>query len=168
MYGLLCMSNQQSTVDNVQKKLDPMDIGTLLHGILFAYQKSVKEIMGTGAAIFVHPVLDIIQTINEKTGINLIKGSNIDEVFTNLSEIILTSGMVNGFRFEKLGPKKYILHVEGCVWAPHIHEELKPSDVVCPYGLIAMSIFQKTTKAKVRVADSEYTKTGTDTIIEAL
>ena len=162
------MSEQQVTVHDSQKKLDPMDIGCLLHGILFVYQKSVKEILGTGATIFVHPVLDIIQTINEKAGINMIKGGDIDEVFANLSEIMPTSGMVNGFRFEKLGPKKYILHVEGCVWAPHIHEELKPSDVVCPYGLIAMSIFQETAKAKVRVADSEYTKDGTNTIIEAL
>ena len=162
------MSNQQSTVDNVQKKLDPMDIGTLLHGILFAYQKSVKEIMGTGAAIFVHPVLDIVQTIQEKTGVNLIKGADIDEVFANLSEIMPTSGIIRGFRFEKLGPKKYILHVEGCFYAPHIHEELKPSDVVCPLALIAMSIFQETAKAKVRVADSEYTTDGSKTIIEAL
>ena len=162
------MSSQQSTVHNAQKNLNPQEIGCLLHGILFAYQNSVKEILGTGATIFVHPVLDIIQTINEKTGINMIKGNDIDEVFTNLSAIILTSGMVNGVRFEKLDPKKYILHVEGCVWAPHIHEELKPSDVVCPYGLIAMSIFQKTTKTKVRVADSEYTKDGTNTIIETL
>ena len=162
------MSSQQSTVHNAQKNLNPQEIGCLLHGILFAYQNSVKEILGTGATIFVHPVLDIIQTINEKTGINLIKGNDIDEVFTNLSEIILTSGMVNGVRFEKLGPKKYILHVEGCVWAPHIHEELKPSDVVCPLALIAMSIFQETAKAKVRVADSEYTTDGSKTIIEAL
>ena len=162
------MSEQQVTVHDSQKKLDPMDIGSLLHGILFAYQKSVKEILGTGATIFVHPVLDIIQTINEKAGINMIKGGDIDEVFANLSEIMPTSGMVRGFRFEKLGPKKFILHVEGCVWAQHIHEELKPSDVVCPLALIVMSIFQKTTKAKVRVADSEYTKDGTNTIIEAL
>ena len=162
------MSEQQVTVHDSQKKLDPMDIGSLLHGILFAYQKSVKEILGTGATIFVHPVLDIIQTIHEKAGINMIKGGDIDEVFANLSEIMPTSGMVRGFRFEKLGPKKFILHVEGCVWAPHIHEELKPSDVVCPLALIVMSIFQKTTKAKVRVADSEYTQDGTNTIIEAL
>jgi len=162
------VSDQQSTVDNAHKKLDPQDFGSLLHGILFAYQKSVKEILGSGATIFVHPVLDIIQTINETTGVNLIKGRDIDEVFANLSETMPASGIVKEFRFEKLGPKRYILHVEGCVWAPHIHQELKPSDVVCPYALIAMSIFQKTTKTKIRVADSEYTKTGTNTIIEAL
>src|SRR3989337_4611413 len=162
------MSDQQSPVIDAQKKLDPQDIGTLLHGILFAYQKSLKKVLGTGDAIFVHPILDIIQTITKKTGVNLIKGADIDEVFENLSEIMPTSGIVKEFRFEKLGPKKYILHVEGCFYAPHIHEELKPTDVVCPLALIAMSIFQETAKAKVRVADSDYTKDGTNTIIEAL
>jgi hypothetical protein len=162
------MSDQQSTVHDSQKKLDPLDIGSLFHAILFAYQKSVKEILGSGATIFVHPVLNIVQTIHEKTGVNLIKGRDIDEVFENLSEIMPTSGMVREFRFEKLDPERYILHVEGCAWAPHIHEELKPTDVVCPLALLAMSIFQKTTKTKVRVADSEYTKTGTNTIIEPI
>ena len=162
------MSNQQSPVIDAQKKLEPQDIGTLLHGILFAYQKSLKKVLGTGDAIFVHPILDIIQTITKKTGVNLIKGRDIAEVFENLSEIMPTSGIVKEFRFEKLGPKRYILHVNGCVWAPHIHEELDPADVVCPYALIAMAIFQKTTKTKIKVADSVYTKTGTKTIIEPL
>ncbi len=134
------MSSQQSTVHGSRKKLDPMDIGSLWHGILFAYQKSVKEVLGSGAAIFVHPVLDVIQRIEKKTGVNLIRGSDIDEVFENLSEIMPTSGVVRGFRFEKLGPNRYILHVEGCFYAPHIHEELKPTDVVCPYALIARAL----------------------------
>ena len=160
------MPEQQLTVHDTQKTLDPQDIGTLLHGILFAYQKSMKEILGTGATIFVHPVLEIIRTISEKSGVNLIKGNDIDEVFENLSKIMPTSGIMKNFRFEKLGPERYVLHVEGCAWAPHIHAELKPSDVVCPFALISMSIFEKITKNKVRVADSEYFKDGTTTIIE--
>lgn len=36
----------------VEEKLEEADIGTLIHGILFAYQKTVEEILGTGAAIF--------------------------------------------------------------------------------------------------------------------
>jgi len=140
----------------MEEKLEEADIGTLLHGILFAYQKTVKNILGTGAAIFVHPVL------------NIIKGRNIDEVFENLSKIMPTTGIMKEFRFEKFAPTKYILHVDGCVWAPHIHEELKPRDVACPFALIAMSIFEEVLKGKVKVADSEYTKNGNKTIIELL
>lgn len=72
------------------------------------------------------------------------------------------------FRFEKLSPKRYILHVDGCVWASHIHEELKPRSVTCPYALIAMSIFEEVLKSKVEVADSEYYENGTKTRIQPL
>lgn len=152
----------------MEKSLDQLDIGTLLHGILFAYQKSLKDILGTGSATFVHPVLDIIKRINKRTGVNLIKGRDIDEVFENLSKVMATTGLVERFQFEKLSPKRYILHVERCVWAPHIHGELKPKDVTCPFALIAMSIFEEVLKSKVKVADSEYQTNGTKTRIEPL
>jgi len=152
----------------MEERLEEVDIGTLLHGILFAYQRTVKDILGTGAAIFVHPVLNIVRGINERAGVNLIKGRDIDEVFENLSKLMPTSGIMREFRFEKLAPARYILHVDGCVWAPHIHEELKPKDVTCPFALVAMSIFERILKGKVKVADSEYTKNRTKTIIELL
>ena len=148
--------------------LDYNDVGTLLHGTLFAYQKAIKEILGTGSAIFVHPVLDVIRRINERTGVNLLTGSTVDEVFANLSAIMPTSGIMKAFRFEKLSPNKYVLHVEECVWAPHIHHELKPSDVTCPFALLAMAVFEEATKGKIRVVDSEYAQNGTKTVIELL
>jgi len=147
---------------------DPSDVGTLLHGILFAYQKTTKDMLGTGAAIFVHPVLNIIREISKRSGVNLIKGGNIDEVFENLSNVMPTTGLVKGFRFEKLSLDTYILHIDECFWAPHIHSELKPKDVICPYALVAMSIFEEVSKRKVKVADSEYTEKGCRTRIEPL
>jgi len=150
------------------ESLSQEDVGTLLHGILFAYQKSVRDILGTGSAVFVHPVLSIIKRINRRAGVNLIKGRNIDEVFENLSKLMQTTGFMKEFRFEKLSPERYILHVDRCVWAPHIHNELKPKDVTCPYALMAMSIFEEVLKSKVKVADSEYHENGTKTTIEPL
>jgi hypothetical protein len=139
-----------------------------MHGILFAYQKAMKDILGTGGAIFVHPVLDIIKVINERSGVNLIEGENIDEVFENLSRTMETAGLVKEFRFEKIAPNKYVLHVDGCVWAPHIHKELKPEGVTCSYALMSMAIFEKVLGGKVKVADSEYLENGTKTRIELL
>lgn len=152
----------------MEESLDEADIGTLLHGILFAYQKAVKDTLGTGAAIFVHLVLDIIKRVSKSAGVSLIKGHGIDEVFGKLSKIMPTTGLVKELRFEKLSPKKYFLHVDGCVWAPHIHKELKPKDVTCPYALIAMSIFEEVVRCKVKVADSEYFENGCKTRIELL
>lgn len=152
----------------MKEGLDPLDIGTLLHGILFAYQKTTKDTLGTGAAIFVHPVLNIIKGISKRSGVSLIKGSNIDEVFENLSRVMPTTGLVKSFGLEKLSCNTYILHVDECAWATHIHSELKPRDVTCPYALVAMSIFEEVLGCRVKVADSEYTENGCRTRIEPL
>jgi len=164
------METEIATVSDVEARrgLTELDVGTLFHCILFAYQKALKDILGTGSAVFVHPVLKTVTRISEKQGINLIKGETIDEVFDNLSKLIEETGFLKEFRFEKLAPEKYVLHVDGCVLASHIHEELKPKDVTCPFALLAMSIFEKVLNGKVKVADSEYFKTGTRTIIELL
>lgn len=157
-----------SVVLTDEESLDQKDMATLMHGTLFAYQKAVKDILGTGSAVFVHPILDILKGIHKRTGANLIKGSNIDEVFENLAKVMPTTGFVKALRFEKLAPKRYVLHVDGCAWAPHIHGELKPKDVTCPYALIAMSIYQEVSESKVKVAGSEYSENGTKTRIEPL
>ena len=159
-------------VENVLEKpsatLDYNDVGTLLHGMLFAYQKAVKDVLGTGSAVFVHPILEIVRRIGGRTGVNLMSGSNVDEVFANLSTIVPTAGIMKAFRFEKLGHQRYVVHVEECVWAPHIHHELKPKDVTCPFALLAMAVFEEATKGKIRVMDSEYSQNGTKTTIELL
>lgn len=131
-------------------------------------QKAVKDILKSGSAISVHPVLETIRRVNEKRGVNLIEGENLDEVFQNLSRKILKTELVKEFRFERIGLERYVLHVDGCVWACHIHEELKPKDVTCPYALVAMSIFEGVANKRVKVTDSEYTETGTKTKIEPL
>lgn len=128
----------------------------------------MKDILGTGSAVFVHPVLKTVTRISDKQGINLSEGETIEEVLDNLSKLIEDTKIIREFRFEKLAPEKYVLHIDDCVWATHIHEELKPKDVTCPFALLAMSIFEKVLNGKVKVADSEYFKTGTRTRIELL
>lgn len=145
-----------------------LDVGTLFHNLLFAYEKAVKAILGSGEAVFVHPTLEILKRIDEKRDSRLIEGESLEEAWSNLSNFFLHGNVVKEFSFKKVGPGKYVLRVDGCIWARHIHEELNPKDVTCPYALIAMSIFQKFTGKKVKVAESTYFKEGTETVIEPL
>ena len=120
------------------------------------------------SAIFVHPTIETLNKIEKKRGSNLFKGKSLDEVYANLSDFFLKMGVVQEFTFEKVGACKYVLRVDGYMWARHIHEELKPEDVTCPFALLAMAVFEKVIGRKVKVADSRYFKEGTETIIEAL
>jgi hypothetical protein len=143
----------------------PMDMPTFFHTILFAYQKRLKEILGSGEAIFVHPVLETISLIEKEKGLNLIQGETLDEIYENFSKQLLKTKIVEKALFEKLAPKKYVFHVEGCAFGKFSHDLLKPKDVICPFALIAMSIFQSATGKKVKITDSEFTPDGTKTLI---
>ncbi len=143
-------------------------IAMFMHEILFAYQKSMREILGSGSAVFLHPTLDIINRINKEARKNLTEGNDLQEIFGILSKAFLNSGIVEEFRFEKIAPKKYVLHVNGCIWAPHIHKRLKPKELICPFALIAMALFQDIQKCKVKTVDSEYLENGSRTEISSI
>lgn len=144
------------------------DVPTLFHTILFAYQKKLKDILGSGEAVFVHPVLDTINIIEREKGLNLLKGETLDEIFDNFAKELAMTGFVKEVTFEKLGNEKYMFHIGGCAFAETCHDLLKPKDVACTYALIAMSIFQSVTGKKVKNAESDFTLEGADTVIEAL
>jgi hypothetical protein len=143
-----------------------IDIPTFFHTLLFAYQKKLKDILGSGEAVFVHPVLETINMFEKEKGLQLIKGETLDEIFENFSKKLVNAKVVREAWFERLGSERYMMHVEGCAFANPSHDFLKPTDVLCPYAFIAMSIFQSVTGKKVKITESAFTAQGTKTLIE--
>ncbi|MGD2066064.1 MAG: hypothetical protein PVI43_02700 [Candidatus Bathyarchaeota archaeon] len=72
-------------------------IAMFMHEILFAYQKSMREILGSGSAVFLHPTLDIINRVNRDARKNLTERNDIQEVFGIMSKAFLNSGIVKEF-----------------------------------------------------------------------
>jgi phosphoribosylaminoimidazole (AIR) synthetase len=52
-------------------------VPALFHTILFAYQKKLNEVLSSGEAIFVHPVLATISKIDRKSGLSVIRGGTL-------------------------------------------------------------------------------------------
>jgi hypothetical protein len=88
-------------------------------------------------------------------------------VFSNFVKDLLASQVVTNAWFEKNGSDSYTFHVEGCRFADHTHSLLKPKDVVCPFALIAMSIYQSESGKKVQLTKTEYSRDGAKTLITA-
>jgi hypothetical protein len=143
-----------------------LNVPAFFHALLFAYQKKLVEVLGSGEAIFVHPVLDTISKIDKEKGLSTIRGESIDDVFSNFAKDLLASQVVQKTWFEKNG-ENYIFHIEGCSFAPHTHNLLKPKDVVCPLALVAMSVYQSKTGKKVQLTQTEFTSEGATTLITA-
>jgi hypothetical protein len=55
-------------------------------------------------------------------------------------------------RLEKVGPEKYMLHVNGCIYAKRVHAALKPKNSTCRYALVAMAMLEKISGKKVKLA----------------
>lgn len=145
------------------KKSDAL---ALLHSMLTAYQIALKEILGSGQAVFVQPVLTNFVKINEISGAKFAQTKDIDETFQNLSDIFKSARLLQRFHLEKLSEQKYMLHVDGCIWASQLHKKLVSQGFPCIYALMAMSIFQTKTGGKVKIVTSEFLEDGSKTLIE--
>jgi hypothetical protein len=160
------MKNAFYRVISMQNR--PVDMCSFFHTVLFAYQKSVKDILGTGEASLIHPILDNINMVVHKENPNLVDEESSGKILENLLENLLKNGAAKWVDIDEIEDGKYLFHVEDCRFSKHIHEFLNTKDTTCPFALAAMAFIQLATGKKVRPTESEYTKTGTKTIIEFL
>lgn len=145
-----------------------MDIGTIFHNLFFAYQKSTKSTLGSGSEIFVNPTLDLLLHIEVQEHLKLVNSKNLETALTNWASFLVKAKVVGKANFTKIGQDKYVFKVEDCIWAKHIHKELEPKDVTCPYALVAMALYRKFKSHAVNERESQYTPNGCETVLESL
>lgn len=145
-----------------------MDIGTIFHNLFFAYQKSTKTTLGASSEIFVNPTIDLLLHIEGQEHLKLVSSKNLEEALTNWANFLVKAKVVGNACFAKIDKDKYTFKVEECIWARHIHKELEPKDVTCPYGLVAMALYRKFKGRAVNERESKYNPDGCETLLEAL
>jgi hypothetical protein len=145
-----------------------MEIGTIFHNLLFAYQKSLKNVLSTGSEIFVDPTINLLLQIEEEDRLKLVSSKTLDEALQNFADFLVKAKVVRACNFEKTGEDRYIFKVEDCIWANHIHKALNPKDVVCPHSLVAMALYKKFTGNTVNDRESTYYSNGSETVLEPL
>ncbi|MCW4014898.1 MAG: hypothetical protein NWF06_00855 [Candidatus Bathyarchaeota archaeon] len=144
------------------------DMCDFFHSLLFAYQKSVKEILGPGEAAFMPPILEKIILVTNKQNLGLPEEQNPEELLEDFLEELLKKGTAKWVELKEVGEENYLFRVEGCRFSKHIHGFADTEDTTCPLALAVMAYLQVSTGKKVRPTDSKYTKTGTRTLIEFL
>ena len=144
------------------------DVGTLLHNLLFSYQKAAKGILGTGQEVFYHPTIDLLLKIEQNAKLKLVSAKTLDEALANFSIFLVKAQVMKNFVINKSNNGKCTVTVEGCMWAHHVHHELEPKDVICPWAMISMAIVQKFTNERLKETESKYLTDGSETTIEPL
>lgn len=149
-----------------EKGLAQSDVGALFHSVLFAYQKALRDVLGeVSSSIITGRTVPIIEKIIGKASPGLVQAEDMDEALKKFADLLMASELAGRADVKKEG-EKYILDIYGCVFAGHVHDMLDPKDVTCPWGIIAMSIAQKTNKQKVKMALSKFSPEGSRTPIE--
>ncbi|MCL4429690.1 MAG: hypothetical protein M1167_02950, partial [Chloroflexi bacterium] len=139
------------------------DVGTLLHNLLFSYQKAAKGILGSGQEVFYHPTIDLLLKIEANSKLKLVSAANLDEALANFSTFLVKAQVMKNFAVKKENGN-YTVAVEGCVWANHVHRELDPKDVICPWAMIATALAQKFKTERMAETESKYLTDGSITV----
>jgi len=149
-----------------ERKLVQLDVAAVFHNILFAYQRIIMDFQGeVSSSVIAARALPFVEKIIEKVSPELANAENIGVALKKLADLLIDSGLVNKASIEKEG-EKYILDIDGCVFAEHVHNMLKPKDVTCPWAIFAMSVVQKTSERRVKISLSEFNPLGSKTPIE--
>ncbi|MCP8307345.1 MAG: hypothetical protein H3Z52_01410 [archaeon] len=157
-----------------ERRLAQSDISVLFHSVLFAYQMALRNNLGEiPSAVITIRVVPIIEGIIEKDFPELANAKNTDDALKKFADLLRASGFVLRANIEKDG-ERYILDINGCVFAGHVHKMLKLKDVTCPWAIFAMSIIQKKSILQkisnrgVKMNLSEFNPSGSKTLIEFL
>jgi hypothetical protein len=107
----------------------------------------------------------------ETLGINLFSGTDIllcnaEKALNEFAHAVQTSGFAERMSVVRNGVE-FDLKVKGCKLnrGYYVHKKLDPTDVICPWGLIGMLIFEKKTGCIVHPVNSVYTIDGSSTKI---
>lgn len=147
-------------------RLVQSDVVAIFHSALFGYQKVLRDALGEASTSAVTALtVPIVQRVIEKTSPELAKAESIDDALKRFSDLLMASDLVKRVDVEEAGEKR-ILHIDGCAFAEHVHDMLRPKDVTCPWAIFATSIAQGTCKRKMKMNLSEFTPLGSKTPIE--
>jgi hypothetical protein len=140
-------------------------LALVFHEIIYSFQVTVLETLGNSDMAILHLADQLCQTALIKDVDFSMHG--FEELVGILAEQVEKLG-IGRVVLEKLGEENFVFRFEDCIWADYVHKRLGVRDVTCPFGLIALSMFQSSTGKNVYMADSMYSETGSATSVHAV
>ena len=145
------------------KREDCRLLGLVFHDIIYAYQRTVRETLGSCDKA----ILNLVECMCQNTSLSQLCESEagFEELVSFMARKLREMGL-GELTLEKIGGEDYLLRIDSCVWADTYHPQLKSHEVTCPWALIAMAVYQIKENRRVHVADSEFTPRGSITKIQ--
>ncbi|UCE73750.1 MAG: hypothetical protein JSV56_12090 [Methanomassiliicoccales archaeon] len=155
------------------KELRPItfpEMGALLHGILFAYEKVVAELYkGKHKILFPYIIEDMTKVLSGQDLAVVDSEQSLEDNMDGLRIFLSNDDLLKGISFKKIDDDTYVFEIEECSFAVSgVHDILKLHGGVCPFALAVAAILSGVMKegAYMDLADSEYSDKGSKTILK--
>ena len=153
------------------KKMTDLDLGSMLHGLLFAYEKVLINFYGKEETkkLFTYLIEELIPILYDENNKVIDKKLSIDENMKRLEYFLSNEKIIKGLKIEKVAKNKYSIELEECSFAKEgIHDVLNLKGGSCPYALIAAAVLSSVEPDEqyVNVGESEFTKVGSKTFLK--
>ncbi|UCE37339.1 MAG: hypothetical protein JSW00_17985 [Thermoplasmata archaeon] len=154
------------------KDLRPMtypELGALLHGILFAYEKVVAELYeGKHKILFPYIMEDLTKVLSTQDMKIVDPNFSFEENVKGITAYLSNDELLKGVSLKKDDQDKYTFEIEECSLAVSgVHDILKLHGGTCPFALaVAAALTSVLSGGRyVDLAESEYSDKGSKTVL---
>ena len=141
-------------------------ITAMFHGILFANQKGLSSLTNENTTLLVDSyAIPYLDKVFRGPFLSFIMRDNALQTLNSFGDFLKESGMVKSVKVSKK-EKGFEFNIDGCSIADPTHKMLLPKDVVCPLGLVAAYLVEKSTGFEVVKNLTDFTNSGSNTGIE--
>jgi hypothetical protein len=152
------------------KKMTAGELGSMLHALLFAYEKVFLKFFGKEEAkkLFSYLIEELIPILYNEKNLVIDKNLSIEENMERLKYFLSNEAFIKGLKIEKVDDKKFVVDIEDCEFAKEgIHEILNMEGGSCPYALIAAAVLTSVEGAEqyIQIGESDFTELGSKTYL---
>lgn len=150
------------------RKLTFTELASMLHGLLFAYEKVFINLYGDDARQLYPYIIDELSCILHGGDNPVIdEEKSLEENIERFIEFISNEEYLKDISLER-DDGRYVFKVGSCTFAKSgVHEILKVKEGVCPFGLMMASLITELTPDTcARITKSEFDETGSKVSFE--
>jgi hypothetical protein len=152
------------------RKMSDAEIGSMLHALLFAYEKVFLNLYGKKETkeLFSYIIDELIPVLYDERDLIIDKSLGVEENMRRFECYLSNDSYVRGLKINKVSDKKYVIEMKECSFAKQgIHSTLEMKGGSCPYALLVAAVLTSVEDPDqyINVGESEYTEEGSKTYL---
>ncbi len=169
--GMTDVEELKEEVANGLRKLTFSELASMLHGLLFAYEKVVLNLMGDDTRkLYPYIIEEMAHLLHTGDNPVIDSSKSLKENIERVLYFISNEEYLKDISFDDLGDGRYVFGIGQCSFAKSgVHDILKLKEGMCPFALVMASVLAELTdEGYVKIAKSEFDNEGSSTYIELI